>query len=259
MERNIIEIRDLTTKFGNTIVHNKINLTIQKGDIYTILGKSGSGKSTILREILMLNENFTGTIKVLGTDIKKANDSEKDRVRKSWGVMFQAASLFTSLTIGENISIPLLENTKLSKKMIEKIALFKLSLVGLERSVYEMYPSELSGGMRKKAALSRALILDPQILMLDEPTSGLDPVSAEDFDNTIRNLNQLLGLTVIIITHDLNTFFNIATRACILGDKKVLAEGNPNDIINLDDEWIKKMFFGERGIKFQWKQKQITP
>ncbi len=254
MGGNIIEIKDLTTIIGGKVIYDKIDLSIRDGDIYAIIGKSGSGKSTLVRSILML-QDFKGSIEILGTKIEKADIEEKNNIRRQCGVMFQAASLFTSLTVGENIAVILKENVKLPESLIEKIVQFKLSLVGLDNDVYGMYPGELSGGMRKKAALARALALDPKIVFLDEPTSGLDPLSAEDFDNTIKKLNQLLGITVIMITHDLDSFFNIATRACIIGNKKVLAEGLPSDIIHLDDEWIKKVFFGERGMKFQWKQK----
>ncbi len=252
----VVDVRNLSIRLKNKVVHENINLSIKKGDIYSIIGKSGSGKSTLLRAMLML-QDFEGSIKILGIDIKSADNRSKNLIKKSCGVMFQAASLFTSLTVGENISVMLNENVRIPKFLVEKIVKFKLSLVGLEEDVYYLFPSELSGGMKKKAALARALVLDPQLLFLDEPTSGLDPVSAEDFDNTIKNLNRLLGITVIMVTHDLDSFFSVTKRACVLGDKKVLAEGTPSDIMNLDDEWIKKVFFGERGIKFQlWNQKQ---
>ncbi len=256
--KNIVELKNVTTKFGNRTIHDKVSITIQEKDIYAIIGKSGTGKSTLIRAILML-QPFIGSIKVFGQELCNANEFTKNSIKKQYGVMFQAASLFTSLTVGENISVPLKEDVSLPNSLIEEIAKFKLSLVGLDENAYYLYPSELSGGMRKKAALARALVLDPKLLFLDEPTSGLDPVSAEDFDNTIRNLNKLLGITVIMITHDLDSFFNISTKACILGDKKVLAEGKPSDIINLDNDWIKKVFFGERGRKFtKWNQKPIS-
>ncbi len=257
--KKAVEIKDVTIKFPNKIVHDKVSITIYEKDIYAIIGKSGTGKSTLTRAILML-QNFQGSIKVFGKEISNADEDTKNEIKKQYGVMFQAASLFTSLTVGENIAIPIIENTNLPKQLIEEIVRFKLSLVGLEDDVYNLYPSELSGGMRKKAALARALVLDPTLLFLDEPTSGLDPVSAEDFDNTIRELNRLLGITVVMITHDLDSFFNICTRACVLGDKKVLAEGKPSDIMHLDNDWIKKVFYGERGIKFtKWNQKQTLP
>ncbi len=252
----ILRVKNLSINFKNRVVHKNVNLHIERGDIYSIIGKSGSGKSTLLRAMLML-ENFEGEITISGVDIKNASEEKRNKIRKKCGVMFQAASLFTSLTVGENISVYLNENVKLPKRLVDKIVRFKLSLVGLDDHVYTMYPNELSGGMRKKAALARALTLDPELLFLDEPTSGLDPVSAEDFDKTIKSLNRLLGITVVMVTHDLDSFFNVTTRACVLGDTKVLAEGTPFDIIRLDDEWIKKVFYGERGIKFQiWNQRQ---
>ncbi len=252
----IIRADNVSIGIGKKIIHENINISIEQGSIYAIIGKSGSGKSTLLRAMLML-QDFEGSIKILGVDIKRASEKKRNEIRKHFGVMFQAASLFTSLTVGENIASPLNENVKLPKKTVEKIVKFKLSLVGLDEDVYCMYPSELSGGMKKKAALARALVLDPELLFLDEPTSGLDPLSAEEFDKTIKNLNRLLGITVVMVTHDLDSFFNITTKACVLGDKKVLAEGAPSDIMNLEDEWIKKVFYGERGIKFQiWNRKQ---
>ncbi len=254
-----MEVRDVTIRFGDRIVHDKVNITVKKGEIYSIIGKSGSGKTTLFRAILML-QRFEGSIKLMGEKIEELDEDGKNRLRKQCGVMFQAASLFTSLTVGENLAVVLNENVKLPKSVAEKIIRFKLSLVGLDDDVYGFYPSELSGGMRKKAALARALMLDPRLLFLDEPTSGLDPVSAEEFDNTIKYLNKSLGITVIMITHDLDTFFNVTDRACVLGDRKVLAEGKPFDIIHLDDKWIKKVFFGERGRKFQlWNQRQTMP
>ncbi len=252
---NIVEVKDVTIKFGDKIVHDRVSISIKESEIYAIIGKSGSGKSTLTRAILMLQE-FSGSIRVFGQELSTLNDDEKDLIRKDYGVMFQAASLFTSLTVGENIAVSLRENKFLPSKLIESVVKFKLSLVGLDSDVYYLYPDQLSGGMRKKAALARALALDPKLLFLDEPTSGLDPVSAEDFDNTIRELNRLLNITVIMITHDLDSFFNICDRACVLGDKKVLAEGRPSDIMNLNDSWIKKVFYGERGRRFiEWNRK----
>ncbi len=249
MDGDIIVVRDLKVSYGKRVVLDGVSITVKKGDIYTILGRSGSGKTTLMRAILML-ENSLGKIEVLGVDLNSAREFEKEKIKKSYGVMFQAASLFTSLTVGENVAVPLKESAKLDWKTVEDIVRFKLSLVGLEQDVFNLYPYELSGGMRKKAALARALVLDPKIIFLDEPTSGLDPVSADDFDRTISELNRLLGITVVMITHDLDSFFGISKRACVLRDKKVLAEGKPYDIMKQDDEWLKKLFFGERGSKF---------
>jgi len=255
MAGDIIKVRDLRVSYGSRVVLDGVNMSVKEGEIYTILGKSGSGKTTLMRAILML-ERSKGLIEVMGVDLNKANSEEKERIKRSYGVMFQAASLFTSLTVGENVAVPLKENTKLDNDMICEIVRFKLSLVGLDDDVFGLYPYELSGGMRKKAALARALVLDPKIIFLDEPTSGLDPVSADDFDRTIVELNKLLGITVVMITHDLDSFFGISDRACVIRDKKVLAEGEPYDIIHQDDKWLKKLFFGDRGRKFtQWNQR----
>ena len=255
MVRDIIKVRNLKVSYGNRVVLDEININIKEREIYTILGKSGSGKTTLMRAILML-EKSKGIIEVMGVDLNKANRGERELIKRAYGVMFQAASLFTSLTIGENLAVPLKENTNLNNDIVFDIVRFKLSLVGLDDYVFDLYPYELSGGMRKKAALARALVLDPKIIFLDEPTSGLDPVSADDFDRTIVELNKLLGITVIMITHDLDSFFGISNRACVIRDKKVLAEGSPYDIMRQDDEWLKKLFFGDRGKKFtQWNQR----
>lgn len=251
----MIKLKNISTKIGDHTIHKDVSITISKGDIYAILGASGSGKTMLLREILMLVKPAGGTIILFGKDIKNASEDDKDSFRDRWGVMFQSASLFTSLSVGENIAAPILERTKIDKKLLREIVMFKLSLVGLQPEVYDMYPNELSGGMRKKAALARALAKDPELLLLDEPTSGLDPVSAEDFDNTIKNLSKALNLTVVMVTHDLDTLFYVVNRACILKDGAVLSEGSIGEISKTDDDWAKKFFYGERGIKFQkWKQ-----
>lgn len=255
MVRNIIKVRNLKVSYGDRTVLDSVNISVKDGEIYTILGKSGSGKTTLMRSILML-EKSTGIIEVMGVDLNKANNDDKDLIKKSYGVMFQAASLFTSLTVGENVAVPLKESANIDNNIIFDIVRFKLSLVGLDENVFNLYPYELSGGMRKKAALARALVLDPKIIFLDEPTSGLDPVSADDFDKTISELNKLLGITVVMITHDLDSFFGISNRACVIRDKKVLAEGTPYDIMHQDDKWLKNLFFGNRGRKFtQWNQR----
>ncbi|WP_035587854.1 ABC transporter ATP-binding protein [Hippea jasoniae] len=249
MDGNLIEVRNLRVSFRDRVVLDGVNITVKKGEIYTILGKSGSGKTTLMRSILLLN-SFDGTIKVNGIDLKSVSDEIRKAVLRSYGVMFQAASLFTSLTVGENIAVPLKENASLDKDTVDDIVRFKLRLVGLDDFVFDLYPSQLSGGMRKKAALARALVLDPDIIFLDEPTSGLDPVSADDFDNTIKKLNETMGITVVMITHDLATFFGITDRACLIKDKKILAEGEPEDILKVEDKWLKELFFGYRGRRF---------
>ena len=255
MGRDVIKVRNLRVSYGNRVVLDGINITVGDGEIYSILGRSGSGKTTLMRSILML-EKSEGAIEVFGVNLNEATEIERERIQRSFGVMFQAASLFTSLTVGENIAVPLKENSKLKWDVIVEIVRFKLSLVGLEQDVFNLYPYELSGGMRKKAALARALVLDPKIIFLDEPTSGLDPVSADDFDRTIVQLNKLLGITVVMNTHDLDSFFGISNRACVLRDRKVLAEGVPYDIMRQRDEWLKKLFYGSRGRKFtRWSQR----
>ncbi|RUM44543.1 MAG: ABC transporter ATP-binding protein [Hydrogenimonas sp.] len=260
-KREVIMIRNLETRFGAKVIHEDVNLTIYEGEIYGLLGGSGSGKTTLLREMIMLLQPTKGTIKVLGYDLKNISRQEAQKLRSEWGVLFQFGALFTSLTVGENIAIWLKEYTNLSEKMIQTILLSKLEMVGLDPSVAKLYPSELSGGMVKRAALARALVMDPKLLFLDEPTSGLDPVSAEAFDKLITDLRDLLGLTIVMITHDIDTIFNVIDRMAVLGDKHVVAEGTLKEILQIDHPFIHQFFGGNRAkmriqtLEKPWKAK----
>ncbi len=225
MSKTIIKIENIVTKFGKKTIHDKISLEIKEGEIYGILGGSGSGKTTLLREIIMLQKFKSGKIEVLGEDIKKASNDRIVELRKNWSVLFQFGALYSSLNVLENVSIPLVEYTNLPKELIEDIALSKLKMSGLKKEATYLFPSELSGGMKKRVALARALAMDPKILFLDEPTSGLDPVGAENFDRLIKELAALLKLTVVIVTHDLHTIEHVLDRFCILFDKKILFNG----------------------------------
>jgi len=260
-KREVIMIRNLETRFGEKVIHEDVNLTIYEGEIYGLLGGSGSGKTTLLREMIMLLTPTQGTVKVLGYDLKNISRQEAQKLRSEWGVLFQFGALFTSLTVGENIAIWLKEYTNLSEKMIQTILLSKLEMVGLDPSVAKLYPSELSGGMVKRAALARALVMDPKLLFLDEPTSGLDPVSAEAFDKLITDLRDLLGLTIVMITHDIDTIFNVIDRMAVLGDKHVVAEGTLKEILQIDHPFIHQFFGGNRAkmriqtLEKPWKAK----
>jgi phospholipid/cholesterol/gamma-HCH transport system ATP-binding protein len=260
-KREVIVIRNLKTRFGEKVIHEDVNLTIYEGEIYGLLGGSGSGKTTLLREMIMLLTPTQGTVKILGYDLKNISQQEAQKLRSEWGVLFQFGALFTSLTVGENIAIWLKEYTHLSEKMIQTILLSKLEMVGLDPSVAKLYPSELSGGMVKRAALARALVMDPKLLFLDEPTSGLDPVSAEAFDNLITDLRDLLGLTIVIVTHDIDTIFNVIDRMAVLGDKHVVAEGTLKEILHTDHPFIHQFFGGNRAkmriqtLEKLWKAK----
>lgn len=222
----MIKAKDIITKFGTNIVHDKISFHIQKNEIYGLLGGSGSGKTTLLRQMILLQDFCSGEMEVLGIKISNISEKQALSLKQQWGVLFQFGALFTSLSILENIMIPLEEYTKLSKQSIKELAFMKLRMVGLEEHTASLYPSELSGGMRKRAALARAISLDPKILFLDEPTSGLDPSSARAFDELILNLKQSLGISVVMITHDEESMRDVLDRFLIIKDKKVAFEGS---------------------------------
>jgi len=225
LSKVIIKVKDVTTKFGTHVVHDNISINVKEGEIYGILGGSGSGKTTLLREITLLQKFQSGSIEVLGKKIGKMSHSDVMWLKKNWSILFQFGALYSSLNVLENVSIPLVEYTSLPKEVITEIALSKLKMAGLKKEATYLFPSELSGGMKKRAALARALVMDPRILFLDEPTSGLDPVGAENFDILIKEIATLLKLTVVIVTHDLNTIEHVLDRFCIIYDKKILFEG----------------------------------
>jgi len=236
----MIKVKNLSTAFGDKVVHDNISLEIAKGEIFGILGGSGSGKSVLLRQMILLDHIQKGTVKVFGHDIAYLNAKQRDRIKKNWGVLFQFGALFSSMNVIENIGIMLKENTKLPKDLIEDIAYTKLKMVGLDPDVGRLYPEELSGGMKKRVAIARSLALDPQILFLDEPTSGLDPVSAKAFDNLILELREMLGLTVVVITHELNTIKSVLDRFTILYKGDLILTGTMDDAINENNDIINK-------------------
>ncbi len=241
----MIKVRDVVTAFGNRIIHDKLNLTVKKGEIYGLLGPSGCGKTTLLREMVMLQPFQSGSIEVLGKKVESLREREAQWLRRHWGVLFQFGALFSSLTIAENIALPLQEYAQLSPAMIEEIVAFKLSIVGLKQSDASLYPSEISGGMKKKAGLARALAMDPTLLFLDEPTSGLDPISAREFDALILKLRDMLGLTVVMVTHDLSSIYDTLDRVAIIDEKKIVYEGSLDDIASVQSEFV-QTFFKER-------------
>lgn len=236
----VIEAKEIVTSFGKNVIHDGISFKIQNGEIFGLLGGSGSGKTTLLREMIMLQRTTEGQMLVLGTDVMKASSKMAQKLRQKWGVLFQFGALFTSLTILENITIAMREYTDLPAWIIEESALMKLSMVGLPPKVATMFPSELSGGMKKRAGLARALALDPKLLFLDEPTSGLDPQSARAFDELILTLRDTLGITVVMVTHDKDTMANVLDRFVILGNKKVLFEGNMEQLKQTTNDELKK-------------------
>jgi phospholipid/cholesterol/gamma-HCH transport system ATP-binding protein len=246
---SVIKVENIVTKFGSKIIHNGINLEVKEKEIYAILGESGAGKSVLLKEIIMLLKPTSGNIYIFGKNIKNLSDKELLELKKKWGVLFQFGALFTSLSVENNISIMLREYTNLSKKLISYIVDAKLDMVGLDRSVKQLYPYELSGGMVKRVALARTLSLDPKLLFLDEPTSGLDPVGARAFDELIVNLRDTLDLTIVMITHDLDTIHNIVDELSILADKKVVASGTLKEVLKSNHPFVEKFFKNEYLIK----------
>jgi phospholipid/cholesterol/gamma-HCH transport system ATP-binding protein len=241
----LIKVRDVRTVFGDKIVHDGLNLTINQGEIYGLLGPSGCGKTTLLREMVLLQEFTSGTIEVLDTKLNKISEKDAQNLRYQWGVLFQFGALFSSLTLKENIALPLIEYTKLSKKMIDEIVKFKINLVGLKPDDAHLYPSEISGGMRKKAGLARALAMDPKLLFLDEPTSGLDPISAREFDSLILNLREMLGLTIVMVSHDLQSIYDTLDKVAIIDNKKIAYEGTLQEVKSVKSDFIES-FFGEK-------------
>jgi phospholipid/cholesterol/gamma-HCH transport system ATP-binding protein len=242
----IIQIRDLVTRVGGRVLHQNINLDVMPGEVMGVVGASGAGKSVLLRTIIGLFPSESGSIKVFGEEISRLDDRQRQHVAARWGVLFQDGALFSSLTVAENIQVPLKEQLKLSHSLLDEIAAVKISLVGLPLDAAPKYPSELSGGMRKRAGLARALGLDPLLLFLDEPTAGLDPISASDFDALVGDLQQSLGLTVVMVTHDLDSLVAICDRIAVLVDKG-LKIGTIPQLLEDPHPWIQAYFKGKRG------------
>lgn len=253
MNAPVIEITQLKNNLGGQWVHNGLDLTVDRKEILGIVGGSGSGKTTLLRSILMLQSPTGGSIKVFGTEVTRATIAKTRAIRRRWGVLFQQNALFSSLTVLENVQFPLRTFTKLPLSAQQQIALLKIALVGLPLSAASKYPAELSGGMQKRAALARAIALDPELLFLDEPTAGLDPQSAEGLDDLILHLRENLGLTIIVITHDLDTLERVADRVAFLGEGKVLAALPLAQLVTQTQPLISAYFSGHRGEKYRGK------
>ena len=246
-QRNVIRVRDLVVGFGHRIVLDHLSLDVKEGEILGVVGASGAGKSVLLRTIIGLLPKRHGSIEVLGVDLDHANEQERRALERRWGILFQQGALFSSLTVRENVQFPMRENLDLSPRLMNEMALAKLEMVGLTPDDANKYPAELSGGMTKRVALARALALDPEIVFLDEPTSGLDPISAGDFDELIRTLQQTLGLTVFMVTHDLESLYTACDRIAVLADGKVVADGPLETMLESKHPWVKNYFQGKRG------------
>jgi phospholipid/cholesterol/gamma-HCH transport system ATP-binding protein len=242
MTTPIIEVKDIVTRFGETTVHDGVTFSITPGQIVAIIGGSGCGKSVLLKEAIGLLRPTSGSISICGHDVWSASEVELEELRKRYGVLFQNGALFSALTVGENVAVPLREETTLPPDVINAIVELRLGLSGLPVSVATKMPAELSGGMRKRAALARALALEPELLFLDEPTSGLDPINARAFDQLVRTLCDGIGLTVVMVTHDLDTLESIVDTVIALADGKVLAQGPVNEVAKVEHPWIKSYF-----------------
>lgn len=239
---SIIEVRGVKTIFDERVVHDGLKLDIKTGDIFGLIGPSGCGKTTLLREMVMLQEFHGGDIKVLGKSLNGISHEDAQKLRREWGVLFQAGALFSSLTVAQNIALPLEEYSDLSKEMIDEIVKFKINLVGLKSADANLFPSQISGGMKKKAALARALAMDPKLLFLDEPTSGLDPISARDFDSLILKLRDMLGLTIVMVSHDLQSIYDTLDSLAIIDNKKIAYEGSLAEVTSVKSEFIETFF-----------------
>ena len=245
--RNIIELRGLRTQFGSHVVHDQLDLDVRQGEILSVVGGSGSGKSVLLRTIVGLNRAAAGSVRVFGKDLLSLPDAERRREERRFGVLFQKGALFSSMTVTENVAMPLIEHAGLSRAEAERIAAVKIALAGLPAKAGKDYPSDLSGGMIKRAALARALALDPDMLFLDEPTAGLDPIGAAAFDQLILTLRDALGFTVFLITHDLDTLYTITDRVAVLSQKRVIINDTLERVEQFDDPWVQAYFHGPRG------------
>jgi len=242
-----IQVRGLVNRFGSQTIHQDLDLDIQAGEILGVVGGSGTGKSVLLRSIVGLRQPNAGSIKVFGQDLQQLNGEARSRLERRFGVLFQRGALFSSLTVVENVALPLLEHSGLDRRDAEHLARMKIALAGLPHAAGDKLPSELSGGMVKRAALARALALDPDILFLDEPTAGLDPIGAAAFDQLIKTLRDALGLSVFLVTHDLDTLYAICDRIAVLSEKKVLIADTLERVAATDNAWIKEYFHGPRG------------
>jgi phospholipid/cholesterol/gamma-HCH transport system ATP-binding protein len=253
----VVEVRDVSTRFGPAVVHEDVSLEVRPGEIFALVGGSGSGKSTLLREIILLERPVSGSIRVFGHEVVGASEGQALPLRRRWGVMFERGALFGSLTVAENVGMVLQEHTRLSERLVREVAAVKIALTGLPADAGSKYPSELSGGMRKRASLARALALDPELLFLDEPTAGLDPLSASGIDELVRGLRDGLGLTIMMVTHDLDLLWRAADRVAVLGGGRIVGVGSMVELSRSDHPLVREYFYGPRGRAAQeqaWKR-----
>jgi phospholipid/cholesterol/gamma-HCH transport system ATP-binding protein len=244
----IVEVKGLRNAFGSQVVHDQLDLSVRRGEILGVVGGSGTGKSVLMRAVIGLQTPDEGEITVFGEPMVGRSEDEAKNIRRRWGILFQNGALFSTLTVAENVQVPIREfYPGIPKDLLDEIAAYKISMSGLAADAGAKFPAELSGGMRKRAGIARALALDPELLFLDEPTAGLDPIGAAAFDQLIGELRDALGLTVFLITHDLDTLYAICDRIAVLADRKVVAIGTIDELLALDHDWIQSYFRGPRG------------
>ena len=246
MGRCLIDVRNLWTQFGDLVVHRDVSLQVARGEVLSLVGGSGSGKTTLLRQMMGLEIPAQGEVVVFDVSLQQGDPEEIRKNRNRWGVLFQQGALFSSLTVRENLQFPIRENLQLSERLLYELVVAKLEMVGLDPSVCDKFPAELSGGMTKRVALARALALDPEIVFLDEPTSGLDPIGAGDFDSLIETLQRTLGLTVFMVTHDLDSLHTVCDRIAVLADGKIIAAGTMDTMLASTHPWLQAYFHGKR-------------
>ncbi|RDB43038.1 ATP-binding cassette domain-containing protein [Halomonas sp. DQ26W] len=246
-EAAVIEVRGLINRFGPNVVHEDLDLDIRRGEILGVVGGSGTGKSVLLRSVIGLKHPDGGTIRVFGEDLQRLPPNQRSLLERRFGVMFQRGALFTSLNLQENVALPLIEHAGLARADAEHLARVKLALAGLPPDAALLYPDALSGGMTKRAALARALALDPEVLFLDEPTAGLDPIGAAAFDQLLMTLRDALGFSVFLVTHDLDTLYTTCDRVAVIADKRILVAADLATVEATDDDWIREYFHGPRG------------
>jgi phospholipid/cholesterol/gamma-HCH transport system ATP-binding protein len=247
MNGAVIRLEHVHTRFGPHVVHEDVSLTVHRGEVFALVGGSGSGKSTLLREMILLQRPASGSIEVLEQDILALSPHQVMALRRRIGVLFQRGALFSSLTVGENVAVPLREHMQLEEDFVRELSEIKIALAGLPAESVGKYPAELSGGMIKRAALARAIALDPELLFLDEPSAGLDPLGADAIDELVRSLKELLGLTVVMVTHDLDSLWHVADRVAVLGEGRLRGIGTMNELYESDDPLVRAFFRGPRG------------
>lgn len=246
-DQPIVQIQDLWTQFDQVVVHENLNLTIAPGEIVSLVGGSGAGKTVLLREMLGLQQPTQGSVRIFGEDINQESTERLQRLRNRWGMLFQHGALFSALSVFNNVAQPMRELRTLPEELIRDAVLLKLQMAGIEPEHAPKMPSDLSGGMIKRVALARALALEPELLFLDEPTAGLDPAASESFVDLIRSLHQEMHLTVVMVTHDLDTLFALSTHIAVLAEKHIIAYGTPAAVLSVQHPFIKEFFLGERG------------